>query len=369
MQLIETSARPLLAQGKILSGLFAELDTFNQNERRYPGDIYEQAYEELIPKIREKRLLGELDHPMDYDEVRLSNVSHVITECEVIEDEGTKKIYGTVELLDSPAGMIAQSLVKAGIPLGISSRGLGSTKQVRDGVEVTQLKLITYDLVAEPSFANAILSPDKSNELSESLQYIESRLPLNESVETRSVRDMIHSIRESLLQKETIPTVEVDINKAEIDSLKGLLESAKSTLKSDTDNMISSRKELKSVKEKLSESELKYKNLLKNMFKLQDDYNKLCESAYSKEKVEGLQSDLLETRKQLSVERRGMSYNQVSELLEGANTEEEIESRLNSLSSLNRKRQTKIVIDSTLTESRDLEQKRLKGLAAIVSNV
>ena len=198
LQLVENSVRPLSSQGeKILSGLFAEMGTFNQNGRSYPDDIYMQAYEELIPKIKEKRLLGELDHPMDYDEVRLSNVSHAITECEVIEDGGIKKVYGSVELLDTPAGLIAQSLVKAGIPLGISSRGLGATRQVRDGVEVTSLKLITYDLVAEPSFANAILSPDKSKELSDSLHYIESKLPLNESMETKSVRDMIHRIRES----------------------------------------------------------------------------------------------------------------------------------------------------------------------------
>lgn len=371
MQLMENSGRPLLAQDeKILSGLFAELGTLNQNGRRYPEDIYEQAYEELIPKIKEKRLLGELDHPIDYDEVRLSNVSHAITECELIEDEGVKKVYGTIELLDTPAGLIAQALVKAGINLGISSRGVGATRQVRDGVEVTQLKLITYDLVADPSFANAVLTPDKSQELSDSLHYIESKLPLNESVETESIRNKIHSIRESLIDKKTNPVEEVDINKVEIDSLRNLLESAQSTVKSDTQMMIESRTQIKELREKLKESEVRYKKLLQNMFKLQDSYNRLKESSLTDEQATELNESILDLKKQLAVEKRGMSFSRVSELLEGATTEEEIEDRLDSLASLGRTRQTKLLIDKgTLTEGTSLKERKLTGLASIVSRV
>lgn len=371
MQLVETSARPLLAQNeKRLSGLFAEMGTLNQNGRRYPEDIYEQAYEELVPKIKEKRLLGELDHPIDYDEVRLSNVSHAIVECEVIEDSGIKKVYGTVELLDTPAGMIAQSLVKAGIPLGISSRGVGSTRQVRDGVEVTNLKLITYDLVADPSFANAVLSPEQSKGLSDSLHYIESKLPLNESVENQSVRDMINRIRESLINKKTDLVDEDNILQVELDSVKKLLESATTTIKSDTEIMINSRRQIKDLKRQLNESETKYKTLLKNSFKLQDAYNSLKESAVSQEEVDSLREENCELRKQLAVEKRGMSYQNVSELLEGATTSDEIENRLNSLSVAGRKRQTKLIIDSnTLTESKINKDRKLTGLASIVSKV
>jgi len=371
LQLVEKSIGPLSTQGKkILSGLFAELGTLNQNGRRYPDDIYESAYEELIPKIKDKRLLGELDHPVDYDEVRLSNVSHVITDCEILEDQGVKKVYGSVELLDTPAGLIAQSLVEAGIPLGISSRGVGSTRQVRDGVEVTDLKLITYDLVADPSFANAVLSPDQSKKLSDSLEYIESKLPLNESLEHNSIRDMIHNIRESLISKKTTPTKEISINKAETDNLKRLLETAESTIKSDTEKMIESRKEIKSLRRELMSANKKYESLLENMFNLQEDYNRLKEASTYKEKINSLELEIVELRKNLAVEKRGMSYSQVSELLEGANTIDEIENRLNSLSSVGRKRQTTINIQSnTLTESTKTENPRLSGLAAIVSRV
>jgi hypothetical protein len=258
--------------------------------------------------------------------------------------------------------------VKAGIQLGISSRGIGSTRQVRDGVEVTQLKLITYDLVAEPSFANAILSPDKSKGLSESLNFIESKLPLNESVESQSVRGMIANIRESLLTRKTVPVEEVDIKQIELDSLKELLESAQKTIDSDTVRMKESRSEVKKLRKELQEADEKYKGLLRNMIKLQESYNKLKDVSLTEEEIKRLKEDLLEARKQLAVEKRGMAYTQVSELLEGVTSESEIESRLNSLSSLGRKRQTKLMIESNSLP--DVQGgKKLQGLAAIISRV
>lgn len=369
MQLVERSINPLSSEGdKILSGLFAETDTFNQNGRRYPDDIYESAYEELIPKIEERRLLGELDHPLEYDEVRLSNVSHVIIECHPVEEDGIKKYYGKVELLDTPAGMIAQALVKAGINLGISSRGLGSTKQVRDGVDVTQLKLITFDLVADPSFANAVLTPEQSSELSDSLHYIESKLPLNESIETNSVRDKIHQIRESLINKKTNLNDAVDIDKVELDSLRKLLESTQATIKSDTQTLMESRDQIKNLRKDLESSEKNYRALMRNMMQLQEEYNTLVESTQSKdEKINQLQENVVELKKSLAVEKRGMSYARVSNLLEGAQTEQEIEDRLNSLSAVSKKRQTRIVTESLQTMKP--QEKRLSGLASIISRV
>lgn len=369
MQLVESSVNPLSSDGgKLLSGLFAELDTFNQNGRRYPEAIYLQAYEELIPKIKEKRLLGELDHPLEYDEVRLSNVSHVITECDIREEDGIKKIYGTVELLDTPAGLIAQALVRAGINLGISSRGLGATRQVRDGVDVTQLKLITYDLVAEPSFANAVLSSEKSAELHDSLNYIESKIPLNESKENDSIRHTINYIRESLFVKKTNLDNRVDINKSDDNNLRSLLESAQATIKSDTETLIESRTQIRNLRKELEEAHQNCRTILKNMHKLQEAYNELQNSSYPKEEVEKLNKTIVELKKSLAVEKRGMSYEKVSELLEGALTEEEIENRLNSLSSMSKKSKTQILYESAQIEN-DRPTKRLRGLASIVSKV
>ena len=135
--------------------------------------------------------------------------------------------------------------------------------------------------------------------------------------------------------------------------------------------MINNRNQLKALTEELEESSKKYKTLLRNMFKLQEAYNDLKESAIASDKYESLERELIEVRKQLAVEKRGMSYSQVSDLLEGATTEEDIESRLSSLASLGRKRQTKLMINnSTLTEGAKAENdKRLSKLASIVSRV
>ena len=113
------------------------------------------------------------------------------------------------------------------------------------------------------------------------------------------------------------------------------------------------------------------KRILKNMCRLQEAYNELKESSLTRDDALKLQEDLVETKKQLAVEKRGMSYDRVSELLEGASTDEEIENRLNSLSSLSKQRQTNITLSDTLTESRatSADKRRLSGLASIIAKV
>ena len=367
-QLVENSINPLTSQGpKTLSGIFAEIDTFNQNGRRYGEEVYMPAYNNLMPKIQERRLLGELDHPLEYDEVRLANVSHVITETHIVDEDGTKRVRGTVELLDTPSGLIAQALVKAGINLGISSRGLGATRKVRDGVDVTQLTLITYDLVAEPSFATAILTPDQTAELSDSLNYIESQIPLNESKENSSVRDMIHRIRESLIVEKNNLEDKLDIDQVEIDSLRKLLESTQAIVKSDTEVLTESRSQIHKLRKELEEVKEDYNALLENMHSLQEAYNNLKETTHTSTEVDELQETILELRKSLAIEKRGMSREKVSNLLEGASTEEEIENRLNSLSKIGRQRKTQILYERAQTVTP--QTKKLSGLASIVSKV
>lgn len=346
MQLIESSHSSLRSQGeKILSGPFAVTDVFNQNGRRYPADVYAQAYEELIPKIQDRRLLGELDHPIDRDEVFLSNVSHVVTECHLGRSKsGHMTYYGTVELLDTPAGKIAQALVKAGIPLGISSRGVGSTRNTQGGVDVTQLKLITYDLVAEPSFKTALLSETKKSELSESLSTIEARLPLNESTEYNSIRDKIQSIRESLqltetevnhISKESVQTMELR-------TLKSLVESKSKIIAADTKKLKEQRKlrnqdlaRISKLEESLQLMNSRNTSLRENHQKLQEAFNAL--DSKHKDELAEKDAQILELQKRLAVEQRGMSYSQVNGLLEGVSHAADIGKRLDSLSKISHK--------------------------------
>ena len=135
----------------VLEGVFGELDKKNRNNRIYTAEEYLPQIEALQGKIAASKLLGELDHPQNFD-VSLKNVSHVIEE--ITYDEDTKQIKGRIKLLDTDAGRQAKALVDAGVPLQISSRAAGA---VESNGKVKIKQLFTYDLVADPGFENAEL--------------------------------------------------------------------------------------------------------------------------------------------------------------------------------------------------------------------
>ena len=136
----------------VLEGIFT---TFNQKNRN--GRIYESAdflphIENLQGAIASRSLLGELDHPHNF-ETSLANASHVVESLKF--DEQQNAIIGRIKLLHTSRGMDARALVKDGIPLHISSRAAGT---VDESGRVRLQQLFTYDLVAEPGFANAVLT-------------------------------------------------------------------------------------------------------------------------------------------------------------------------------------------------------------------
>ena len=140
--------------GKIvLKGVLQKADTLNQNGRIYPQPILEREIRNYQKFIRENRALGECDHP-DSSVVELKNASHIVREAFMEGDV----CYGSVELLDTPSGKILQSLVESGVTLGISSRGVGSTKQ-EDDHQIVQddFQLICWDFVSEPSTPGAFM--------------------------------------------------------------------------------------------------------------------------------------------------------------------------------------------------------------------
>ena len=140
--------------GKIvMRGILQKADTLNQNGRIYPLSVLEREIRNYQKFIMENRALGELDHP-DSSVVNLKNVSHVIKEAYL--EKGV--VYGSVEILDTPSGKILQSLVESGVKLGISSRGVGSTKKQGD-YQVVQddFQLICWDFVSEPSTPGAFM--------------------------------------------------------------------------------------------------------------------------------------------------------------------------------------------------------------------
>lgn len=140
--------------GKIvMKGVLQKSDTLNQNGRIYPRNVLEREVRNYQKFIIENRALGELDHP-DSSVVNLKNVSHIVREAYLDGDV----VYGSVEILDTPSGKILQSLVESGVKLGISSRGVGTTKRQGD-YQIVQddFQLICWDFVSEPSTPGAFM--------------------------------------------------------------------------------------------------------------------------------------------------------------------------------------------------------------------
>jgi len=146
----------------IVRGVLQRAEAKNQNGRVYPKEILmreSKKYDENF--IKQKRALGELDHP-DSSVVNLQNVSHNITEMHFEGDN----LIGTCEILTTPSGNILRELIKNGIKLGISSRGLGSVETVNEGPNDqpvqkvgNDFELIAFDFVSNPSTHGAFMYP------------------------------------------------------------------------------------------------------------------------------------------------------------------------------------------------------------------
>jgi len=149
----------------IVSGVLQRAESKNQNGRVYPREILMREAKKYTKEfINQKRAMGELDHP-ESAVVNLKNVSHNVSE---MWWEG-QNLLGKVEVLSTPAGNILKELFKAGIKLGISSRGMGSVSEGSEGgaVEVQKdFELIAFDFVSNPSTHGAFMHP-----MNESVNY------------------------------------------------------------------------------------------------------------------------------------------------------------------------------------------------------
>ena len=140
----------------VVSGVMQRGDAFNQNQRKYPiGILQREAKKYKNTFVSERRALGELDHP-ESSVVNLSNVSHNVTD---LWWDGND-LMGKIEILPTPSGNIAKELLRAGIRLGISSRGMGSVRNLGEGkVEVLDdFEIVCWDLVSNPSTQGAFMN-------------------------------------------------------------------------------------------------------------------------------------------------------------------------------------------------------------------
>lgn len=131
-----------------IKGIFLQADTKNRNNRVYPKAVMEREVKNFQNSINAKRALGELNHPAG-PTINLDKVSHIITE---LTFEGNN-VIGKAKILGTPMGNIAKSFLDEGVNLGVSSRGMGSLKPMREGYSLVQedYRLNTIDIVADPS--------------------------------------------------------------------------------------------------------------------------------------------------------------------------------------------------------------------------
>jgi hypothetical protein len=284
-----------------LEGVAAVFGVENSNHRIYEENEYLPHLDYLKKKIDQNRLVGELDHPKEFD-VSLKNISHVITDLSY--DKGNRNVKIKVKLLDTPAGKIAKSLIDAGIPISISSRAAGNVKENKK-VEIK--KIFTYDLVADPGFENAQLervyeslgSHIPSESVKDSI--ISSLTNINESFGLRkNSNTQIYRIKDtekiSRLLKENINNSRnMDNNfvtaeelneyslilKKEMDSLKNEIKSFRGVSKSTSSNSDSPLEERVQRLEKYSEylaenleSAIKYGDYLAENLEGSISYNK-----------------------------------------------------------------------------------------------
>ena len=141
----------------VVKGVIQRAEAKNQNGRVYPKEILEREIQKYIAgPVRERRALGELDHP-ESSVINLQNVSHNVIKVKMVGDD----VYGEVEILSTPAGNILKELFRNGITVGISSRGMGSVQESGNGtVEVQDdFELLCFDFVSTPSTHGAFMKP------------------------------------------------------------------------------------------------------------------------------------------------------------------------------------------------------------------
>ncbi len=175
----------------IVQGVLQRAGAKNQNGRIYPKNILSRECQRYQKEyIDQNRALGELDHP-ESSVVNLNNVSHNVLKIFWEGDD----LKGTIQVLDTPSGKILKSLFEAGITLGISSRGLGSVKELRNEgvVEVQEdFELICWDFVSNPSTHGAYVRPIKGRFASDGI---------NESVQRQTTNkyDKVNNLITSIL--------------------------------------------------------------------------------------------------------------------------------------------------------------------------
>ena len=177
--LIETSLfipKPIsLTEGKsvngnlLVKGILATAEVTNGNGRYYAKDLWQREINKYMENVKQNRSMGELDHP-ESSIINLKNVSHKINKMWWDGDN----VMGVIEILPTPSGNIVKSLIENKIPVGVSSRGMGSLKPMGENMMEVQddFELLCWDFVSTPSNPGSYMYPNDTQTLNEGLELV-----------------------------------------------------------------------------------------------------------------------------------------------------------------------------------------------------
>ena len=138
----------------MVEGILATAEVKNGNGRYYKKELWDREMEKYDQLVKERRSMGELDHP-ESTVINLKNVSHIVTGYNWDGDQ----LMGTIEILPTPSGNILKELIKNGVTVGVSSRGMGSLEQNGRVMEVQDdFELLCWDFVSTPSNPGSFMS-------------------------------------------------------------------------------------------------------------------------------------------------------------------------------------------------------------------
>ena len=178
-----------------IEGVFMQSNVKNRNGRLYPTDVLDKEVDRYNKEyVEKKRAFGELGHPQG-PTINLERVSHLITDLKKDGDN----YMGRAKVMDSPYGQIVKGLIGEGATLGVSSRGMGTLKPNKDGVNEVQKDFYlatAADIVADPSAPDAFV-----NGIMEGVEWIWDNGALK-AVDLEQIKEQIESDTESRRSRE-----------------------------------------------------------------------------------------------------------------------------------------------------------------------
>ena len=151
----------------LVEGILATAEVKNGNGRYYPKDLWEREIDKYMSCVKENRATGELDHP-DSTIISLKNVSHIIRDIWWNGD----KVMGKLEILPTVSGNILKALIDNNVMVGVSSRGMGSLKQIGETMEVQDdFELLCWDFVSTPSNPGSYMNLVREGKEAQPYQY------------------------------------------------------------------------------------------------------------------------------------------------------------------------------------------------------